>query len=161
MIEEKTETGQEVADVADYWEATLSQAAAQDPSVSASGKKRPTRSGAPAPVSVDVGPKVRTSDVAPLVKAVGGVTTRLAEVSALTDEEVEGIAEPAAALLEIVAPETPPWMIPALTLSARIGDAAAARRAEFVAKHPKSADDAPLREEDDEPTTTLAEADDF
>lgn len=148
------EKAEDVADVADAWEAALTETEKIDPTVSVSGKKRSTRSSG-APVAVDVGPKVNPSDVAPVIKAVGAISTRLAEVSPLTEDEVTELAEPSARLLEIVAPDTPPWMIPAMTLSARLGDVVAARRDEFRENRPKATPDKPGQ--GDEPSTELAD----
>ena len=120
-------TEPEVSDLASEWGAVLDNTAKEDPTVSVAGsQRRASSSGAPLEA-----PKVKTKDVEPLVRGLGAVACRAARVSDLSADEARDIAEPAAALLNILAPNLPPWSIPLGTLAARIGAAAEARRDEF------------------------------
>lgn len=132
---ENTEEMSSVVDVAGAWSEALKETAEEDSTVSVTGSRRRTTSSV---VHSAPEPKVKASDVLPLVKGVGTLGTRMARVSDLSEEEADGIAEPAAHLLTILAPETPPWAIPLMTLGARVGAVVEARRDEFVDNRPET-----------------------
>lgn len=141
-----------VQDIGADWESVLGEASKTDQRVQATGRAAST---AGSPGALVATPKVTTKDVVPLVRALGMAGTRLAQVEGLTAEEVEGIAEPTAILLSMLAPNMPPWAIPASVLAARLGDIASKRADEFRANQKERATQGPG--EQSEPTYTDAE----